>query len=387
MKTGQLDLSLVTTRRLPFGDALQVYSELNQAGYAEIGVVLEYEGQENPKSQIRSPKAKLEGVAEAKNPRAVERVHVLGAGNFARTMLLPHLKDRFVLGTVVNGTGLSAAHVKSKFGFAEAGTDANAVFGDSRCAVVIATRHHLHAPYVLRGLQADQHVFVEKPLCLTEAELDEIDLAMGRTRGSVMVGFNRRFAPATVAARKLLAGTAGPCSITYQVFAGRMPKDHWYANQEESGGRIIGEACHFFDFFCCLINSRPVSVSAQPVGSGNAYDTLSAQVAFADGSTAQLLYTASGDEAFPKETWRVFGGGLVIDCENFLKLTTYHRRKRQNQSFTSKGHAEEMVAWRDFLIGNVAHPLPYAAARQSMGLTFAALRAARENTTLHLNTL
>jgi predicted dehydrogenase/threonine dehydrogenase-like Zn-dependent dehydrogenase len=384
MKTGQLDFSQLTTRRVAFGEALQVYSELTQAGNADIGVVLEYGTVGSPKSEVRSPNAKMEKVAETKHSVSVERVHVLGAGNFARTMLLPHLKDRFVLGTVVNGTGLSAEHVKSKFGFAEAGTDAHAVFGDTRAAVVIATRHHLHAPYVLRGLHADQHVFVEKPLCLTEAELDDIDVAMGQTRGSVMVGFNRRFAPATVMARNLLAKTAGPRSISYQVFAGPLPKDHWYANPEESGGRIIGEACHFFDFCCCLIDSRPVSVSAQPVGLGCAQDTLSAQVAFADGSTAQLLYTASGDHAFPKESWRVFGGGVVIDCENFLKLTSYHRRKRQIRSFTSKGHAEEMAAWGDFLMRKTVHPLPYLEARQSMQLTFAALRAARENTTLHL---
>jgi predicted dehydrogenase len=156
---------------------------------------------------------------------------------------------------------------------------------------------------------------------------------------------------------------------------------------DESGGRIIGEACHFFDFFCFMTGSRPVSVSAQPVGVAVGTDTLSAQVAFADGSTAQLLYTAAGDHAFPKETWRVYAGGLVMDCENFQKLTTCSRRKRQSQSFTSKGHAEEMAAWSDFLSGKAEHPLPYADARQSMRLTFAALRAARENATLQLSTI
>jgi len=384
MKTGQLDLGPLTTRRASFSDALQVYADLTQSGNTDIGVVLEYGSASTVKSEVRAPAREIARLPEASISKPVQSVHVLGAGNFARTMLLPHLKDRMAFGTVVNGTGLSAGHVMSKFGFAKAGTDPDAVFGDSGTAIVIATRHHLHAPYVLRGLQANQHVFVEKPLCLTEAELDGIDQAIAETNGSVMVGFNRRFAPATLAARKLLASTAGPCSITYQVFAGPLPKDHWYANPEESGGRIIGEACHFFDFFCFLTGSQAVSVSAQPVGAGGFHDTLSAQVGFANGSTAQLLYTAAGDHAFPKETWRVYAGGIVLECENFQKLTTCQRRKRQQQSFTSKGHAEEMAHWRDFLAGKTAHPLPYAEARESMSLTFAALRAARENTTIHM---
>lgn len=386
MKTGQLDLSALTTRRASFADALQVYADLTVAGNADIGVVLKYDQCGGGMPANRVPHAVIPRASASMVSAPVERLHVLGAGNFARTMLLPHLKDRLPFGTVVNGTGLSAGHVRTKFGFAEAGTDAGAVFGDSRSAVIIATRHHLHAPYVLRGLTADQHVFVEKPLCLSEAELEEIDKLAESTRGSVMVGFNRRFAPAAVAARKLLESAPGPCSITYQVFAGPLPRDHWYANVEESGGRIIGEACHFFDFFCFLTGSHPVSVSAQPVGTGGGTDTLSAQVAFTDGSTAQLLYTAAGDHAFPKETWRVYAGGLVMDCENFQKLTTCRRRKRQSQSFTSKGHAEEMAAWSDFLSGKAAHPLPYTDARESMRLTFAALRAARENATLQLST-
>jgi len=57
-------------------------------------------------------------------------------------------------------------------------------------------------------------------------------------------------------------------------------------------------------------------------GCGGSHDTLSAQVGFANGSTAQFLYTAAGDHAFPKEIGRVYAGGVVIVCGNFQKLTT-----------------------------------------------------------------
>ena len=387
MKTGQLDLTALTTRRAPFDTVLQVYEELVQPGNTDVGVVLGY-GYSVPDlvpagQQVGGDPEKL----QAMTLNEVDRIHVLGAGNFARTMLLPHLKGHLQFGAVVNGTGLSASHVKDKFGFETAGTDPGAAFGNSRGAVLIATRHHLHAPFVLLGLKSDQHVFVEKPLCLDRDELERIDEAMANSRGSVMVGFNRRFAPAAVEARKLLSLQAGPKAVTYQVFAGELPKEHWYANIEESGGRILGEACHFFDFFTYMIGSRPITISALPIGNGNGSDCLCAQVGFADGSTAQLLYTASGDHAFPKETWRIFCGNAVVECDNFQRLTIYQRRKKLEHTYSSKGHAEEMKAWREFLKGKCDHPLPYSESRKSMMLTFAALQAVRENRTIGLDLL
>ena len=387
MKTGQLDLTALTTRRAPFDTVLQVYEELVQPGNTDVGVVLGY-GYSVPDlvpagQQVGGDPEKL----QAMTLNEVDRIHVLGAGNFARTMLLPHLKGHLQFGAVVNGTGLSASHVKDKFGFETAGTDPGAAFGNSRGAVLIATRHHLHAPFVLLGLKSDQHVFVEKPLCLERDELERIDEAMANSRGSVMVGFNRRFAPAVVEARKLLSLQAGPKAVTYQVFAGELPKEHWYANIEESGGRILGEACHFFDFFTYMIGSRPITISALPIGNGNGSDCLCAQVGFADGSTAQLLYTASGDHAFSKETWRIFCGNAVVECDNFQRLTIYQRRKKLEHPYSAQGHAEEMKAWREFLKGKCEHPLPYSESRKSMMLTFAALQAVRENRTIGLDLL
>jgi predicted dehydrogenase len=308
---------------------------------------------------------------------------VIGAGNFARTMLLPHLKGKLELGTIVNGTGLSARHVKEKFGFAAAETDAGKVWEkEGASAVVIGTRHHLHAQLVIDGLQRGKHVFVEKPLCLTREELTAVDAAMEATEGSVMVGFNRRFAPATTELVKVLEGIPGPKTLAYHIFAGPLAPDHWYANIEESGGRVLGEACHFLDYACFLLGAAPIKVTAQtvwPARGAHAFaDSVTAQVEFSDGSSAQIIYTAEGDFAFPKETFRIFGSGLVAECENFQTLTLYRKRTRTVKKFSGKGHAEEMTAWTAFLKGAVPHPLPYAQSRQSMMLTFAVLESLRE---------
>lgn len=381
LRTGALDVTPLVTRRAAFDKALEVYADLLKPENTDIGIVLEHDqrGMPPPSEAGRMPVIiRTEGTPVPREAGKTPVLHVLGAGNFARTMLLPHLRGLAPFGTVVNGGGLSARHVQEKFGFARAETDAETVFRDAGAAVLITTRHHLHAPYVLRGLAAHQHVFVEKPLCLTEEELLAIDDAMKTTSGSLMVGFNRRFAPATQSALQALAKAPGPRAITCEVHAGLLPKDHWYHNIDESGGRVLGEACHFFDLFCYLAGSPPVKVWAQGIGPGVGTDCLGAQVTFADGSTAQLLYTTAGDPSYPKETWRVFAGGLVAACENFQRLDLHSGRKRRRLRFTSKGHAEEMRAWIDFLSGAAPPPLPYHYARQSMVLTFAALRSARE---------
>lgn len=383
MKTGALDLNPVTTRRVDFAGVLEVYNQLD----AELGVVIEYSPSQSPllsgHHQISVTESKVTSSTSGILPRACDRLDVLGAGNFARTMLLPHVKGQITLGTIVNATGLSSRHVKEKFGFTKAETDAAKVFESKGGAVMIGTRHHLHASYTLSALDADKHVFVEKPLCLTRDELALIDAAMNSTQGSVMVGFNRRFAPATVELKKTLETISGPKTLAFHVFAGPLAPDHWYANLDESGGRVLGEACHFFDFACHLLG-QPVRVTAQTVGRHAFPDSVTAQIEFADGSAAQIIYSAEGDFAFPKETFRVFASGLVAECVNFQELALHRRRKRVVSKFSSKGHAEEMAAWTAFLKGSSPHPLPYAESRQSMALTFAALESLRESRSISL---
>jgi len=310
-------------------------------------------------------------------------------------MLLPHLKGQVPFGTVVNQTSLSAAQVKAKFGFVAAATDVAAVLGaqssssaradvdvGAPSAVLIATRHHLHAPLVIEGLAGNRHLFVEKPLCLTRQELARIDAALSKSSGSVQVGFNRRFAGASVELKKLLAATPGPKACSFRVVAGKLDPTHWYANYAESGGRVLGEVCHFLDYFCFLFEAKPVRVVAQTTWPASGRlpfpDSVAAQVEFAGGSCGQLLYTAEGDPRWPKEECTVYGAGFVAQLLNFQQLILLRGRQKTSRSFPGKGHAEQMAAWAAFLRGEAAHPLPYEQSRQSMVLTFAVLESIQQ---------
>lgn len=387
MARGRINLEAITTRRVAFLDAAKVYEDL-QKGSSDIGVVLEYSTNEREPAQYSGPTTSLADPSPitthpvGRLTQPVTSLDVIGAGNFARTMLLPHLKGRISFGTVVNQTALSATHVKTKFGFQRAATDVSeALTAGTSAAVLIATRHHLHAALVKAALLAHRHVFVEKPLCLTPDELQEIDAALSHSHGSLQVGFNRRFAPATVELKRRLADTPGPKTAVYRVLPGPLDPHHWYANYSESGGRVAGEVCHFLDYFCFLFAAKPTRISAQSIrpvhGALPFPDSIAAQIEFTDGSCGQLIYSADGDPAFPKETLTVFASGLVAELTNFQKLVLYSNRKRRIRSYSSKGHAEQMDAWVAFLSGKAEHPLPYEQSRTSTLLTFAALESIR----------
>ena len=403
MKTRALDLAAITTRRVPFLRAPEIYRDLTANNAHDLGIVLEYDSPAT--AGARSPDVKSDRSSGLTAPQSAARkvstptrvVDVIGAGNFARTMLLPALRGRVQFGTVVNNTALSADHVKRKFGFAAASTDARAVLGapgssataDGRnAAVLIATRHHLHAPLVVQALQADRHVFVEKPLCLSREQLAEIDAACAASSGSVQVGFNRRFAPASVELKELLRAAPGPKTASFRVMPGKLDPQHWYANYAESGGRVLGEACHFLDYFCFLFDAEPILVVAQTTWPATGRlpfpDSVAAQIEFADGSAGQLTYSAEGDSSWPKEQCTVFAAGFVAELTNFQELSVHRGRKRSRRVFQGKGHSEQMAAWAAYLDGRAELPLPYAQARQSMLLTFGVLESIQQGRSVEL---
>jgi predicted dehydrogenase len=393
MAQGQLHLEAITTRRVPLTDALSVYQGL-ATDSKDIGIVLEYGGaQDAVKASAPAVEPPSTRQADSSGPvfgatgrlkARVGRLDVIGAGNFARTMLLPHLKDKLTFGTIVNQTALSARHVQSKFGFENSATDAAELLKSAPAgnAVLIATRHHLHAPFVKSSLARDRHIFVEKPLCLSLDELCEIDAAYATSHGSIQVGFNRRFAPASVELKKLLRSCPGPKSASFRINAGKLDPQHWYANYAESGGRVLGEACHFMDYFCFLFDAEPVRVFAQttwPTKGRQSYpDSVAAQVEFADGSTGQLLYSAEGDPKCPKERLTVHAAGVVGEIVNYQELVLFQARQKKSLKYNSKGHAEQMAAWLGFLHGETDHPFPYAEARRGMMLTFAVLQSIQQ---------
>jgi predicted dehydrogenase len=295
-------------------------------------------------------------------------VAFVGAGNYATGVLIPAFKDAGAhLVSVASSTGVSGVHAGKKFGFDETTTDTERLFSDSGVdALVITTRHNSHARFVLQALQAGKHVFVEKPLCLSLAELDEIETAYAQSREQgkaplLMVGFNRRFSPQVQRIKTLLDGVSGPKSFVMTVNAGEIPAEHWTQDKSIGGGRIIGEACHFIDLLRFLAGS-PIVAHSRMAMDASSGDTVSLQLGFADGSIGTVHYFANGCKAFPKERLEVFAAGQVLQLDNFRKLTGYAWPgfKSMNLWRQDKGQKACAAAFVQAIRAGGASPVPFA---------------------------
>ena len=242
----RIDVASLITHRFDLDDAERAYELLaGDSGEPYLGVLLRYD----PNRELKRNVELLGQVKPNASADRSVRVGVIGAGGYVTAMLLPQFKSagaEFV--SVATASGVTALDVGKRFGFSRAMSDASEVIDDDNVnLVVIGTRHDSHAKLAVEALSHNKHVFVEKPLALNDEELNEVLDAAARSRGQLMVGFNRRFSPLARAAKEFFAGCQTPLSILYRVNAGRVPAEHWIQDATQGGGRIVGEVCHFID--------------------------------------------------------------------------------------------------------------------------------------------
>ncbi|HEX3819892.1 MAG TPA: bi-domain-containing oxidoreductase [Candidatus Sulfotelmatobacter sp.] len=353
----KINIGALITHRFPIARALSAY-ELITGKTQEpfLGVVLEYSDNANEARSLQLVPAPDRRPNVTRN---VLSVGVLGAGGFATSTLIPAIKASSAssLVAICAATGSHASHAARKFGFRTCTTDEAALVHDPGVnAVVIATRHHLHAKQVLAALKAGKNVFCEKPLCLSEDELHSIARAYIAIapveRPVLMIGFNRRFAPMGTRLKSFLAPISEPLVLNYRINAGHLSPDHWINDREQGGGRILGELCHFVDLLMFFANSPVVEVEAHAVGSSPRYsgDNVLVSLHFANGSQGAISYLASGDRSISKERIEIFGGGSTAILEDFRRLELARNGRKEVQRARwkqDKGHRAEWAAFAE----------------------------------------
>jgi predicted dehydrogenase/NADPH:quinone reductase-like Zn-dependent oxidoreductase len=388
MGSGQIDVGRLVSHRFPIDRAEDAYRLIEESAEPYLGVLLEYgdrEAGDGGRRIVLSP------------PKPSNRVGFgcLGAGNFARLVLLPALRREPRLHPVAlcSAGGLSAADAGARLGFESVTTDEEEVLRDPNVqALFVLTRHDQHGRQVAAALRAGKHVFTEKPLCLTALELQEIEeaLAAGPAPPLLMVGFNRRFSPAARAARAFFEPFAGPVTISIRFNAGAIPAEHWTQDEEAGGGRIIGETCHAIDLATFLAGAPPVRVYAESIGGENAPRVTDDQcfitLRHANGSVSSVAYLAGGDRSVPKERVEVIGGGRVAIIDDFREVTTAHagKTKRTRGWGQDKGHAAEVEAFARALVEGGPAPIPWAELRAVSLASILAVRSLREGAPLEV---
>lgn len=382
MGSGSLDIRQLITHRFPSGDAMQAYDLIQSGEEPYLGIVLEY-----PQLAEEPAATTIQLRATSASDGAL-RFGVLGAGGFARMVLLPAIAkcDDFEPVTICSGKGLSGTHAGNIGNFAKSTTDENEVFDDASIDTVFSiTRHDQHARHVMEAIAKGKNIFVEKPLCLSVEDLQQIEAALIAARDAapmVMVGFNRRFAPSVRQVKEAFADVAAPLTVSIRFNAGAIPAEHWTQNDAEGGGRIIGEACHAIDLATHLTGSPPVRVYAESVGTNDAQQITDDQcfitLRHANGSISSIAYLSGGSSSFPKERIEVLGGGrvAVIDDYSSVALNTGDATKTSKTPF-DKGHQDEIRAFaRALRSGQPA--IPWEELRSVTLASILAVRSLRE---------
>jgi predicted dehydrogenase/threonine dehydrogenase-like Zn-dependent dehydrogenase len=337
LATGSVDVSDLVSGVHPIETAQDLYPRIASGELQGVGFLLAYP-EPDPAAAATDRLAAQRtvtvpapaGVSRARFPAArtatgaggaggTVRLGFIGAGNYASTMLLPHLRQAagVELVSVATTTSLSGMNAQRKFGFRTVSTDVETVLGDDTLdAVVVVTRHHSHASFVCRALERGLAVFVEKPLALTQEQLEAVIATVhGTGNDRLMVGFNRRFAPLLSELRTRFGPIEAPRAARYLVNAGRLDATSWYLNDELEGSRFAGEGGHFIDTLSYLIGQDPLEVHA--VGAGA---DLQAVLRYPDSSTATISYLTGGSARFPKESLDLTGGGRSARLENFQRI-------------------------------------------------------------------
>jgi predicted dehydrogenase/threonine dehydrogenase-like Zn-dependent dehydrogenase len=376
---GRLSVEPLITEEVTLDAAPTVLRRIAEGG-GGMGTLLRYE--EKP-PQPKTISLKAPAVSGQAGVLAV------GAGWFLRTHRLPALLQSggLRLAGVVSANGASARQLSEKNSGSFAGTDLDEALQRPEVdAVLIATRHRLHVPQALAAIHAGKHVLVEKPLAVDAEGLRALAAALRKHPVRLAVGFNRRHAPLAKELRGLLSQRAGPLHGTYRMNAGRLPPGHWI-NDPDEGGRIVGEACHAFDFVNFLVGADPVAVQAMSLRSPDRTvhddDNLSATVSYADGSLMTVLYSTAGADKFPKEQIEVLAPGLGATLIDFRDLSwTGARRGQKTLRMPDKGFAQELEAWAAYLRGEASDSVDFNSGAMSTWLTLRALESAKTGATL-----
>lgn len=372
---GKLDMDPLVSSVVPFDEAVDAYGKLADGSLGAVGLLFRYPDEAPMERRRSAPTATAPRPA---GPRPV-RLGVVGAGNYATSMLLPHLAERpdVELVEVATTSALSAANAQRKFGFGRLSTDAAGLLAaDDVTAVLVATRHDSHARLVVEALRAGKAVFVEKPLALDDEQLASVLAAVQETGNDrLAVGFNRRFAPLLVELKQRWGRRVHPLQVRYDVNAGSLDAGSWYGQQEQ-GSRLVGEGCHFVDTVSWWLDADPVEVFA--AGTGVDPDDAVVTFTYPDGSVATVTYATGGDARFPKETFTAFGQGQVAKLSNFTKAELWSKgRKSASRALKGpdKGQRAELEAFVSAVREGRPMPVPLSSLAATTAATFAARRS------------
>ncbi len=354
--SGRIQVEPLITHRFQLEEANRAYQTILDPASNSLAVVLSYPAVAESDPVVGFRPQRTVRVQKSTPVKEQLGIALVGAGNLARWVHLPNLKKipGVRLRAICSSSGPRGKSYALRFGADYCSSDYEQILRDPDVQVIlIVSRNQEHAPQALAALQAGKHVFLEKPMALTQAECRELHDAVQTTGLRLTVGFNRRFAPSCIGLKNELAKRNSPAVLNCRINSPGISGDYWMADPS-IGGAILGEACHFADLMYWLLNSEPVAVSAfslptgkrVPIGENN----LVASIRFADGSVANLTYCTVGSRTSGGERVEAYAPGLGASAEDFKRLIVKRNLVSKNSSlFAEKGYSAQMKNFFDAL--------------------------------------
>lgn len=357
----KIDINYLTTHVFKLDDAAKAYDMVLEKTEHFIGLLIEYD----VTKEIRTGRVDISAVKKTKTQPAGVAIGFIGAGSFAQGSLLPNIPKAadVELKGVMTTTPTTSRTAAERFGFDFCTCKAEDILDNNDInTVFIATRHDSHGSYVIKSLKAGKHVFVEKPLCLSLEELEEIKNCYEQNNNQLqlMVGYNRRFSPLT----ELLKSKLGPepMAMIYRINAGVIPSDSWIQDMETGGGRVLGEACHFVDYLTYVSGSLPVAVQASAMTEPrHLHDTISISIRYQNGSIGNIDYFANGSKTLPKEYVEIHQSGTSSVLNDYRELLIYGGKNQFKKKLLSqdKGQKNEVQLFIDSVKKNNQPLIPF----------------------------
>jgi len=359
----QAFLDLLSNKKIDLTNLIEFEFEITKAKEAysivreknPLGIVLSYK---DDLKRFKTISRKTILIKTA-SPKELIKVAVIGAGSFAKGVHLPNLTklQDVSLEAIVDRIPANARNTAKEFNAKISSTDFSTLTSDEIDLAVIASQHDTHAEFSINFANKGINVLVEKPLALSVKDTEKVAKAVKKKNIHLIVGFNRRFAPASQMAKKSLIDRTTPIIMTYRINSSKMSKGHWINDPKKGGGAIIGEGCHFYDYCNWLIGSEPVEFSASMISSNNDeiinQNNVVSTIKYKDGSVATVIYSAIGSPIYPKERIEIFNNGKVIVIDDYKEITIADKKvKKVKIKSASKGHFEMLKAYIQFLKGD-----------------------------------
>jgi len=376
---GSLKVKPLITERISLEGYTKIYGDMGNS--KSIASILEYNNTAQPKSTVRLSDKEFKGQKGV--------IGIIGAGNFTSSTILPNLsKLGAKIKYIASSGGLSGTTQAKKHRIANSTSDYNEILQDEDVDLVfITTQHNMHAHMVLECIKANKSVFVEKPLALTPEELIKIEEAYGKSKSSVSVGFNRRFAPLAQQMKKILGNDDTPININATLNVGFIPADVWVHDMEVGGGRIIGEACHYIDLCSYLAGSNVKSICMNAMGKDPQENTDNASILlkYENGTNAVINYFSNGSKSYSKERVEVYSQERTLIMDNWRKLRAFGFKGGKMSSGQDKGHFNQFQALLSQQRNGGKPIIPFESLVNTTKASFAAIESLKQGKWISIN--